>query len=67
MPCRRPVVVDGRRRCTGADSTILMTGGTRGITAAVALELARSYQPDVAAGRTLGPAARRTSRPTPRA
>ncbi|MHB1422621.1 MAG: SDR family NAD(P)-dependent oxidoreductase [Gemmataceae bacterium] len=31
----------------GSDSTVLLTGGARGITAAVALELARRYQPNL--------------------
>jgi NAD(P)-dependent dehydrogenase (short-subunit alcohol dehydrogenase family) len=31
----------------GPDSTVLLTGGARGITAAVALELARRYQPNL--------------------
>jgi acyl transferase domain-containing protein/NAD(P)H-dependent flavin oxidoreductase YrpB (nitropropane dioxygenase family)/NAD(P)-dependent dehydrogenase (short-subunit alcohol dehydrogenase family)/acyl carrier protein len=31
----------------GHDSTVLLTGGARGITAAVALELARRYQPNL--------------------
>jgi NAD(P)-dependent dehydrogenase (short-subunit alcohol dehydrogenase family) len=31
----------------GRDSTVLLTGGARGITAAVALELARRYQPNL--------------------
>jgi acyl transferase domain-containing protein/NAD(P)H-dependent flavin oxidoreductase YrpB (nitropropane dioxygenase family)/NAD(P)-dependent dehydrogenase (short-subunit alcohol dehydrogenase family) len=31
----------------GRDSTVLLTGGARGITAAVALELARCYQPNL--------------------
>jgi acyl transferase domain-containing protein/NAD(P)-dependent dehydrogenase (short-subunit alcohol dehydrogenase family)/acyl carrier protein len=31
----------------GSDSTVLLTGGARGITAAVALELARRYRPNL--------------------
>jgi NAD(P)-dependent dehydrogenase (short-subunit alcohol dehydrogenase family) len=39
-----------------SDSTVLLTGGARGITAAVALELARRYQPNlVLVGRSPAP------------
>jgi acyl transferase domain-containing protein/NAD(P)H-dependent flavin oxidoreductase YrpB (nitropropane dioxygenase family)/NAD(P)-dependent dehydrogenase (short-subunit alcohol dehydrogenase family) len=45
-PCAAPLSRDGEApELLGPDSTILITGGARGITAAVALELARSYQP----------------------
>jgi acyl transferase domain-containing protein/NAD(P)H-dependent flavin oxidoreductase YrpB (nitropropane dioxygenase family)/NAD(P)-dependent dehydrogenase (short-subunit alcohol dehydrogenase family) len=45
-PCAAPLSLDDEAPdLLGPDSTVLITGGTRGITAAVALELARRYQP----------------------
>jgi len=47
---RSPALLEDRkskRLSLGRDSTVLLTGGARGITAAVALELARRYQPNL--------------------
>jgi NAD(P)-dependent dehydrogenase (short-subunit alcohol dehydrogenase family) len=45
-----PAPLDSRQPSTialGSEATILLTGGARGITAAVALELARRYRPNL--------------------